>query len=56
MPARLVVDDSLIEEGRKLSRRSTRKETVNAALSEYIQRRKQIRSLTLYPTEQQAQP
>jgi Arc/MetJ family transcription regulator len=47
VPTNLAIDDRLIAEAQKLGRHRTKKETVNAALDEYVQRRKQgqIRSL-----------
>jgi len=41
MPTNLAIDDRLIEEARKLGHHRTKKETVTAALDEYIKRRKQ---------------
>lgn len=48
MPTNLAIDDRLIEEARKLGRHRTKKETVTAALDEYIQRRKQQDILPLF--------
>jgi len=50
MPTNLAIDDRLIEEARKIGRHRTKKETVTAALSEYIQRRKQLEVLSLFGT------
>ena len=50
MPTNLALDDRLIEEARKLGRHRTKKDTVNAALDEYIQRRKQLDILKLFGT------
>ena len=50
MPTNLDLDDRLIEEARKLGRHRTKKETVTAALDEYIQRRKQQGILALFGT------
>lgn len=50
MPANLALDDRLIEEARKLGRHRTKKETVTAALDEYIERRKQQNILSLFGT------
>ena len=47
MPTNLAIDDRLIEEARELGRHRTKKDTVNAALYEYIQRRKQLNILKL---------
>jgi len=43
MPARLTVDDRLIEKARKVGGHKTRKEAVSVALEEYIRRREQRR-------------
>jgi hypothetical protein len=48
MPTNLALDDRLIEEARKLGRHRTKKDTVNAALDEYIRRRKQREVLSLF--------
>jgi Arc/MetJ family transcription regulator len=50
MPTNLAIDDRLIEEAQKLGRHRTKKETVTAALDEYIQRRKQQEILPLFGT------
>jgi Arc/MetJ family transcription regulator len=50
MPTNLGIDDSLIAEAQKLGRHRTKKETVTAALDEYVQRRKQQRILSLFGT------
>ncbi len=50
MPTNLAIDDRLIEEARKLGHHRTKKDTVNAALDEYIQRRKQQGVLSLFGT------
>jgi len=50
MPTNLAIDDRLIEEAQKLGRHRTKKETVTAALDEYIQRRKQQDILRLFGT------
>lgn len=50
MPTNLAIDDRLIEEAQKLGRHRTKKETVNAALDEYIQRRKQQEIISLFGT------
>ena len=41
MPTNLAIDDHLIEQAQKLGHHRTKKDTVNAALDEYIRRRKQ---------------
>lgn len=48
MPTNLDIDDRLIEQARKLGRHRTKKETVNAALAEYIRRRKQRNIISLF--------
>jgi len=50
MPTNLAIDDRLIEEARKLGRHRSKKDTVNAALDEYIQRRRQQEILSLFGT------
>ena len=50
MPTNLAIDDRLIEEARKVGRRRTKKETVTAALDEYIKQRKQQDILLLFGT------
>jgi Arc/MetJ family transcription regulator len=50
MPTNLAIDDRLIAEAQKLGRHRTKKETVNAALDEYVQRRKQQQILSLFGT------
>jgi hypothetical protein len=50
MPTNLAIDDRLIDEARRIGAHRTKKETVNAALQEYIQRRKQVEILKLFGT------
>jgi Arc/MetJ family transcription regulator len=50
MPSNLDIDDRLITEAQKLGRHRTKKETVTAALDEYVQRRKQQKILSLFGT------
>jgi len=50
MPTNLAIDDRLIAEAQKLGRHRTKKETVTAALDEYVQRRKQQQILALFGT------
>ena len=47
MPTNLGIDDKLLAEAKKLSGLQTKKATVNEALKEFIQRRKQLRILEL---------
>jgi Bacterial antitoxin of type II TA system, VapB len=48
MPTNLAIDDRLLEEAQKLGHLRTKRETVNAALDEYIKRRKQQEILSLF--------
>lgn len=48
MPTNLAIDDRLIAEAQKLGRHRTKRETVNAALDEYVQRRKQQQIIKLF--------
>jgi Arc/MetJ family transcription regulator len=48
MPTNLNLDDALLEEAVKLSGKKTKRETVNAALAEFVARRKQRRILGLF--------
>jgi hypothetical protein len=50
MPTNLAIDDRLIGEAQKLGHHRTKKDTVNAALEEYIQCRKQQAILPLFGT------
>jgi Arc/MetJ family transcription regulator len=50
MPTNLAIDDRLIAEAQKLGHHRTKRETVNAALGEYVQRRKQQKILSLFGT------
>jgi Arc/MetJ family transcription regulator len=50
MPTNLAIDDRLIEEAQKLGHHRTKKDTVTAALDEYIRRRKQQGILSLFGT------
>jgi hypothetical protein len=50
MPTNLAIDDHLIEQAQKLGRHRTKKDTVNAALDEYIRRRKQAALVPLFGT------
>ena len=50
MPTNLGIDDRLLQEARRIGKHRTKKETVNAALNEYIARRKQLRALSLFGT------
>jgi Arc/MetJ family transcription regulator len=48
MPTNLAIDDRLLEEARKVGGHRTKRETVTAALDEYIRRRKQLEILELF--------
>jgi putative antitoxin of VapBC-like toxin-antitoxin system len=50
MPTNLDIDDRLIDEAQKLGRHRTKRETVNAALDEYIRRRKQQQVVSVFGT------
>jgi Arc/MetJ family transcription regulator len=50
MPSNLAIDDRLLAEAQKMGRHRTKRETVNAALAEYVRRRKQQRLLGLFGT------
>jgi len=50
MATNLALDDKLIEEAKRLGRHRSKKDAVNAALSEYIQRRKQQKIISLFGT------
>ena len=48
MATNLALDDRLLEEALKIGGRATKRETVNEALKEYINRRKQAGVLELF--------
>ena len=48
MATNLAIDDRLLEGALQIGSHSTKKETVNQALLEYVQRRKQARILELF--------
>jgi len=50
MPTNLALNDKLILEAKRLGRHKTKKDAVNAALADYIKRRKQARILELAGT------
>lgn len=50
MATNLAIDDKLIEEARIIGNRSTKKAVVIEALTEYIQRRKQVSIIDLFGT------
>jgi Arc/MetJ family transcription regulator len=50
MPTNLAIDDHLLNEALKIGEKNTKRETVNEALREYIQRRKRLRALEAFGT------
>lgn len=48
MPTNLAIDDELLEEALRIGGHRTKKATVNEALKEYIQRRKQLGLLDMF--------
>ena len=50
MPTNLNIDDDLLTEAFRLSGKKTKRETVDAALQEYVARRKQRGILKLFGT------
>ena len=50
MATNLALDDRLIEEARRAGKHKTKKEAVNAALDEYVRKRKQMRILEAFGT------
>jgi hypothetical protein len=50
MPTNLAIDDSLIEEARRIGQHKTKKEAVTTALAEYIAHRKQLKILDSFGT------
>ena len=48
MATNLNLDDTLLEEALKLSGKRTKRDAVNAALAEFVSRRKQRRILELF--------
>jgi len=48
MATNLAIDDRLLEEAQRIGGQRTKKATVNEALHEYIQRRKQAKILDLF--------
>ncbi len=50
MATNLAIDDRLIDEARRIGKHKTKKEAVTAALTEYIDHRKQMEILKLFGT------
>ena len=50
MPTNLAIDDKLLERALRIGKHRTKRETVNDALKEYIQRRKRLQTLKAFGT------
>jgi Arc/MetJ family transcription regulator len=50
MPSNLAIDDRLLEAALRVGGRKTKRETVNEALREFIQRRQRIELVRLFDT------
>jgi hypothetical protein len=50
MPTESIIDVHLIEEAQKLGQHRTKRDAVAAALKKYIERRKQLKILSLFGT------
>jgi Arc/MetJ family transcription regulator len=50
MPTHLAIDDELLSEALKVGGHRTKEDTVNEALEEYIQRRRQAKIIDLFGT------
>ena len=50
MPTNLAIDDRLLQEALEISGLKTKKDTVNLALKEFVNRRKQMEILDLFGT------
>jgi Arc/MetJ family transcription regulator len=48
MPTNLAIDDRLLDEARRIGGRKTKRETVNDALREFIQRRQRLDLASLF--------
>ena len=48
MPTNLAIDDNLLNKARKIGSFKTKKETVNTALREYVNRHEQLELLKLF--------
>ena len=48
MPTNLAIDDRLLAQAQKIGKHRTKRETVTAALEEYIERRQQQEILSLF--------
>ena len=50
MPTNLAIDDRLLQEALEISGLKTKKDTVNLALKEFVNKRKQMEILDLFGT------
>ena len=50
MPSNLAIDDRLLHEALRIGGRKTKRETVNEALREFIQRRQRVEIVKLFGT------
>ncbi len=50
MPTNLAIDDKLLDRALKIGGHRTKRETVNEALHEYIERRKRLKALEAFGT------
>jgi hypothetical protein len=50
MPTNLAIDDALLAEAQQIGGHRTKRETVNQALREYIQRHRQVQIVKLFGT------
>ena len=48
MPTNLAIDDQLLKEAQRVGGHRTKKDTVNEALREYVQRRQQAKVVELF--------
>ena len=48
MPSNLAIDDKLLDQALRVGRQKTKRETVNAALREFIQRRQRLQVTKLF--------
>lgn len=50
MPTNLAIDDALLDEAKRVGKHKTKRETVEAALREYVLRRRRRQILDLFGT------
>jgi Arc/MetJ family transcription regulator len=50
MPTNLAIDDLLLREAQRVGKKKTKKDVVNEALAEYIQRRRQAEIIEVFGT------